>query len=172
MRGVKMSLILGGLFVLGWGGVVQAETLYAKKPAIKVTAEKSAMSTAVATLAMGDAVEVLEKSGRTYRVKLSNGKTGWVFKFTLSADKPSGGGRKGGLFAGLSGGSSISAREARSGGSIRGLKKTSEEYVKTKNIDPSHMQSVEKMEQRTIPPKRLRQFKQRGKLGEFSGGGQ
>ena len=30
MRGVKMSLILGGLFVLGWGGVVQAETLYAK----------------------------------------------------------------------------------------------------------------------------------------------
>ena len=172
MRWIQSNLVMCMLVAFGWSSVVQAETLYAKKPDVKVTADKSPMSKVVATLSMGDAVEVLEKSGRAYRVELSNKKLGWVFKFKLSAKKPSGGGRTGSLFAGLSGGSSISAREARSGGSIRGLKRTSEDYVKTKNIDPAHMTSVEKMEQRIIPPKRLTQFKQRGKLGEFSGGGQ
>lgn len=172
MRWIKVGLVVGGLLVFGWTGLAQAETLYAKKPDVKVTAKKSPMSKVIETLSMGDAVKVLEKDGRAYRVELSNKKTGWVFKFKLSAKKPSGGGGSGSLFAGLSGGSSISAREARSGGSIRGLKRTSEDYVKTKNIDPAHMKSVEKMEQREIPAKRLTQFKQRGKLGEFSGGGQ
>lgn len=172
MRWIQASLVMCVLVVFGWGGVVHAETLYAKKPGVKVTADKSPMSKVVATLSMGDAVKVLKKDGRAYRVELVNKKTGWVFKFKLSAKKPSGGGSSGSLFAGLSGGSSISAREARSGGSIRGLKRTSDEYVKTKKIDPAHMKSVETMEQRIIPPKKLTRFKQRGKLGEFSGGGQ
>jgi len=172
MRWIQSSLTICVLVMFGWAGVVQAETLYAKKPDVKVTADKSPRSKVIATLSMGDAVKVVEKDGRAYRVKLSSGKTGWVFKFKLSADKPSGGGSGRSLFAGLSGGSGISAREARSGGSIRGLKRTSDEYVKTKNIDPAHMKSVEKMEQRVISPEKLTKFKQRGELGEFSGGGQ
>ena len=171
MRWVQVSLVVG-LCVFALTHWAHAETLYAKKPDVQVTAEPSPLSRVIATLAMGDAVDVLQKRGRVYRIRLLNGDMGWVFKFKLSAEKPSRDGKAGSLFAGLSGGSSISVREARTAGSIRGLKRVSEQYVRTKQIDPVHMKSVERMEQRTLSQKRLMRFKRRGTLGEFSGGGQ
>jgi len=76
----------------------QAETMYAKKNGVKVTAEKSPISTVVGKLNTGDQVQVVKKVGRQYQVKLPNGKLGWVFKFKLSSKKP----------AGKAGGSSLS----------------------------------------------------------------
>jgi len=148
-----------------------AATLYAKQNDVKVNAEKSPTSAVIATLALGDAVTVLAEEGRLAKVKTATGKTGWVFKFRLTEDKPSSGG--GGLdLSGLTGRKTIAARESRAGGSIRGLKESTEHYAKTKQIKQEYRDAVDRMEAFSLPPDELMQFKKAGKLGEFSGGTQ
>ncbi len=168
-RFMTMAFLLG-LFVGISAAPARAETMYAKKDRIKVTAQKSPMSKVVATLQLGDSVQVLEKSGRHYKVRVGSGKKGWVFKFRLSP-KPVSTGEGGDALAMLSGESGISAREARSGGSIRGLEEATEEYAKNKQIDPAHKESVERMERYKVLRDELIRFQQEGSVGEFAGGG-
>lgn len=150
-------------------GNVFAETMWAKKDRVKVTAEKSPTSEVVATLRVGDPVEVVQKSGRQYKVKLRSGKSGWVFKFKLADEQPEKTTGGSGL-SGLAGDNTVVAQEARSGGSIRGLKETSEQYADKKNISQADRRSVEKMEQRTVTDDELNQFKKDGRIGEYAGG--
>jgi uncharacterized protein YgiM (DUF1202 family) len=148
-----------------------AATLYAKKNDVKVNAEKSPTSAVIATLALGDAVTVLAEEGRLAKVKTAKGKTGWVFKFRLSEEKPSSSG--GGLgLSGLTGRKTIAARESRAGGSIRGLKESTEQYAKDKQISQEHRDAVDRMEAFSLAPDDLMEFKKSGHLGEFSGGAQ
>jgi hypothetical protein len=145
-----------------------ASTFYAKQDGVKVTAEKSPTSKVIATLALGDAVDVLTEEGRLANVKAPNGKTGWVFKFRLTEEKPSSGGSFG--LSSLTGKRTIAARESRTGGSIRGLKESTETYAKSKQIKQEHRDAVDRMEAFSITPDELMQFKKTGNLGEFSGG--
>lgn len=149
----------------------QAETMYAKKNGVKVTAEKSPTSKVVGKLNTGDQVQVVKKAGRQYQVKLPSGKSGWVFKFKLTAKKPSG--KSGGSsLSGLTGKTRIAARESRAGGSIRGLKETTENYAERKHIDPSHRRAVDKMEAFSVSDAELAKFQLAGNVGDYSGGGQ
>ena len=165
-----IAILSVAIWLIG-AGVVTAETMYVKKNGVKVTVEKSPTSSVVARLGIGDEVEVIKKAGRQYQVSLSNGKTGWVFKFKLSETKPAG--KSGGsALSGLTGNNRMMAKEARSGGSIRGLKETTNQYAKSKRIDPLHNQSVEKMEQLVISDEELAAFQRAGGIGEYAGGGQ
>lgn len=148
---------------------VFAETMYAKKDQVKVTAEKAPTSSVVAILRIGDPVDVIEKSGRQYKVRLRSGKSGWVFKFKLSSTQPEVKKGDSGL-SGLTGDSVVVAQEARAGGSIRGLKETTEHYADKKQISPADRRAVEKMEQRRVTDEELNQFKKEGRIGEYSGG--
>lgn len=157
-----------GLVLLLVPGLVSAETMYVSKDEVKVTNDKSPMSAVVETLRLGDQVQVLEKSGRHYKIQARSGKTGWVFKFKLS-DQKVGGGGGGDLLSGLTGETRIAAREASTGGSIRGLKETSEQYAETKDIDPASRDAVQRMENRTISREDLLKFQREGSVGEFLG---
>ncbi len=165
-------VLLVGCLAAFAAGPVSAETMYAQKGQVKVTEDKSPLSKAVATLEAGDPVEVLEKSDRHYKVRAPNGKSGWVFKFKLSDEKPGGGKGGSGALSLLTGESTIAAREARSGGSIRGLKEVSEAYAKNKKIDPAHKLAVDRMDQLVITRDEMIQFQKEGSVGEFAGGGQ
>jgi len=144
--------------------LLSAQTMYVSKDEVKVTEEKSPMSHVVDTLRLGDQVRVLEKSDRHYKIRAQSGKTGWVFKFKL------GGGGGEDMLSGLTGETRIAAREASTGGSIRGLKETSEHYAETKQIDPASRNAVQKMEDRAISREDLLKFQREGSVGEFSGG--
>ncbi len=144
-----------------------AVTLYAKQEKVKVTAKPSPNSTVITTLSLGDPVTVLAEKDRLLKIKTEKKKVGWVFKFRLTAKKPSV--RKRSRFSGLRGRRTIAAREARTGGSIRGLRESTEQYAKQKHLKPEYQQAVDKMERLVIPPDELRQFKKDGRLGEFIG---
>ena len=148
----------------------QAETMYAKTGGVKVTAEQSPTSSVVGTLNEGDPVQVLTKDGRKLQVKLPNGKTGWVFQFKLTDSKPSQSSGGSSALSGLTGKSTIAAREARAGGSIRGLKETTGTYAKGKQIDPAYQRAVDDMEARVVTKDELAAFQREGGLGEYSGG--
>jgi uncharacterized protein YgiM (DUF1202 family) len=158
-----LTLTLCLLPMAGW-----AATLYAKQEKVKVTAKPSPTSTLIATLRLGEAVTVLAEKGRSVKVQTAQKKIGWVFKFRLASEKPSA--RGGSRLSGLTGRRTIAARESRAGGSIRGLKESTEEYAKRKQIKPEHQQAVDKMEQLVISSEELTQFKKEGQLGEFIGG--
>lgn len=172
-RAYRMLWTIGLLLAvfLAWPGASWAETVYAKKDGIKVTQEKSPTSAVLATLRTGDAVEVIKKDGRQYQVKLSSGKVGWVFAFNVTDSKPAASSGGSGL-SGLTGKNIVVAKEARAGGSIRGLKETTEQYAERKRISPAHRAAVDKMESRVIPQEELAKFQREGGVGEYSGGGQ
>jgi len=165
-----LRILCVSVLLLGFSaGSLLAETMYAKKDRVKVTAEKSPTSSVVATLNVGDQVDVVEKSGRQYKVQLSSGQSGWVFKFKLSDTQPEK--KKGGSnLSGLTGENVVVAQEARAGGSIRGLKETTEQYADKKQISQADRRSVDKMEQRTVTDDELNQFKKDGRIGEYAGG--
>ena len=152
------------------GGAASAETMYAKKSGVKVTVAKSPTSKVIAMLKTGDSVTVLDKAGRQYQVKLSNGKKGWVFKFKLSGKKPSSSRGGGSGLSALTGKTRIAAKESRAGGSIRGLKESTEQYAERKHISPAHRRAVDKMEELTISDEDLQRFQQEGHVGEYAGG--
>ena len=165
-----LRILCVSVLLLGFSaGNLFAETMYAKKDRVKVTAEKPPTSSVVATLNVGDQVDVVEKSGRQYKVQLSSGQSGWVFKFKLSDTQPEK--KKGGSnLSGLTGENVVVAQEARAGGSIRGLKETTEQYADKKQISQADRRSVDKMEQRTVTDDELNQFKKDGRIGEYAGG--
>ena len=147
-----------------------AGTWYAKQDGVKVTAEKSPTSELIATLDIGESVTVLNEEGRLAKVKTTKGKNGWVFKFRLSANKPS---SAGGMdLSGLTGRNTLAARESRAGGSIRGLKESTEQYAKAKKISQEHRDAVDRMEAFSLATDDLIKFKKLGHLGEFSGSAQ
>jgi len=171
----RFSFLMNLFFAITvlWGGILclsslsWAASLFAKQDGVKVTAEKSPTSKVLTTLNLGDAVTVLSIEGRLAKVKTTKGKTGWVFKFRLSSNKPSA--RSGSGLSGLTG-RKLAARESRAGGSIRGLKESTEQYANAKQIKQEHRDAVDQMEAFSIPTDELMQFKKAGHLGEFSGG--
>ncbi|MDH5429782.1 MAG: SH3 domain-containing protein [Nitrospirota bacterium] len=165
---LAITVIIGGVFL--FPSISLAATLYAKQDGVKVTTEKAPSSAVITTLALGDSVTLLSEEGRLAKVKTSSGKTGWVFKFRLSEDKPSSGSGLG--LSGLTGRKTLAARESRAGGSIRGLKESTEQYAKDKQIKQEHRDAVDRMEAFSVTTNEFTQFKKAGKLGEFSGGAQ
>ncbi len=165
-RTLALGLLTFALCLLpmvSWGA-----TLFAKQEKVKVTAKPSPTSTVIATLRLGEAVTVLAEKGRSVKVKTTKKKVGWVFKFRLASKKPRT--RSGSLLSGLTGRRTIAARESRAGGSIRGLKESTREYAKRKQIQPEHQEAVDKMEAFVLSPEALTQFQRNGQLGEFAGG--
>jgi len=167
-RHLIISIMIGGSLLLP--SISWAATLYAKQNDVKVTAEKSPTSAVVTMLTLGEPVTVLSKAGRLAKVKTAKGKTGWVFTFRLSSTKPSAKGGSG--LSGLTGKRQIAARESRAGGSIRGLKESTEQYAKDKQIKQEHRDAVDRMEAFSVTSDELMKFKKAGNLGEFSGGAQ
>jgi len=96
------------------------KVLYTKTDTVKVTKEKDPTSEAVQVLNRGEAVQVVEKSGSRYRVKLTKGKTGWVSNLRLTEQQPSEKPKGLADLAKLKDKESPTVIESRSGGSIRG----------------------------------------------------
>ena len=165
---LAITVMCGVIFFLP--SLAWAATLYAKQEGVKVTTEKSPTSAVVTKLKLGEGVTVLSKAGRLAKVKTAKGKTGWVFTFRLSSTKPKGKSSSG--LSGLTGRRKIAARESRAGGSIRGLKESTEQYAKDKQIKQEHRDAVDRMEAFSVSANELMKFKKAGNLGEFSGGAQ
>ena len=162
LSGYVVFLIAGFGLVSG----VFAETLYAKKSGTKLQAEGSAKSKVIKVLGKGMAVDVLEKSGRFYKVS-AGGSEGFVFKFKLTSKKPAMAGG-GGLLDILGGDQKIAARESGSGSSIRGLSPMSEEHAKKKGISEKDIQAVKQMESFKVSAQEVEQFLAQRQLGEFN----
>ncbi|MFW2438052.1 MAG: SH3 domain-containing protein, partial [Arenicellales bacterium] len=86
--------ILRYFFLLLWASlfsvsITHAETLFVTdKILLGIHAEASEESQLIDSVPSGTAVEVLETAGAFKKVRLPNGKTGWVSSGYLLAEKP------------------------------------------------------------------------------------
>lgn len=148
--------------------LLNAQTVYIKKHKTKIMEAPSPKSKIIAVVSAGISLKIIDKKGKFFNVKLPGGKKGWVFKFKVTQKKPPKEKKGDDLFALLSDGRKISADEASTGGSIRGLNKISERYAKSKGIRPEHIQAVKNMENFKVTSKELELFMSEGRLGEYS----
>jgi hypothetical protein len=150
---------------------LQAQTLWAKKSGVKMTADSSRKSKTVKKLKKGVAVTLLKKSGRYYKVKFNKRTTGWVYRYHLTKKEPKK--RKksnsNNLLATLGGSSAVSVHESSSDSSIRGMQPTSQKYAKSKKISKNHVKALKYMEKFSVSDKELQKFQKNGKIGEFVG---
>jgi len=163
-------LIYNLLFLLvgiGFSSQVSAETWYVKKSATKLQAEAEARSKVLRKLNKGTPVDVLEKSGKFYKVSVG-GEAGWIFRFKLTKKPPAGGGGDGDVLGALGGQQQIAARESAYGSSIRGLSPISEEHAIKKGASPASIESVKDMERYKIDDEALDKFLEQGRLGAYA----
>ncbi len=167
---LPIGLLLGAWLGLQPITVLHAETLYVNSDNVPVTQSDTPTAKVVTTLNKGSAVTLIKKKDRYRYVKLANGTKGWIYQYKLTNTLPASG--QSGVNLGLlSGNSSIHAKEARSGGSIRGMQPVSKEYAQNKRIDGAHIRALEWMERFQVSDNELIRFKREGKIGEFLGGG-
>jgi len=162
MPGRKV-LICAGLVLAGAASAVLAETMYARTSA-QVRAEKSLSSGVVVGLEQGDAVEVLDKADRHYRVRVGN-KEGWVYYNKLSEERPedvatllSAGARTGG----------VQLTEVEAGGALRGLAPVAKLYALDVEAPDWAVQAVDNMQRLQFSQKELDDFAREGHLGEYA----
>lgn len=162
----RLSFCLVLLFVSAGTAVVRAETtLWIKTPNTVVRSSKSALSPEVTKLKRGTPVVVVGEEGKWKKVRLPDGKTGWVFRFKLTEEKPE---DDWGLFGAMDDlFEKPTVEEASTSASIRGLSKISENHALRQKTKPEHIQSVKEMEKFPISQQEIDRFLKEGKLGEY-----
>ncbi|KMP11400.1 hypothetical protein UR09_02120 [Candidatus Nitromaritima sp. SCGC AAA799-A02] len=163
------ATVLVGFFLAGLVlpmGKAQALTMYVKKSRTKMTAKESARSKVVKVLGKGTAVKVLKKSKKFFKVS-AGGKSGWVFKFRLSAKAPAGSAQDDDFLNALGGDQKMAARESASGSSIRGLSPVSEKRARSKGIAVENIEAVKQMESFKVSDQEVDRFLEKGGLGEY-----
>ncbi len=155
------------LIGIGLSSQAAAETWYVKKSSTKLQAEAKARSKVLGKLNKGTPVDILEKSGKFFKVS-AGGETGWIFRFKLTKKAPSGSGGDGDVLGALGGQQQIAARESAYGSSIRGLSPVSEEHAIKKGVSPASIESVKEMERYKVDDDALDKFLEEGRLGAYA----
>lgn len=105
--------------------------------------KQSARSRTVKILGKGTPVKVLKKR-RFFKVS-AGGKTGWIFKFRLTAKAPAGSSQDEDFLDALGGEQRMAAKESASGSSIRGLSPTAEKHALKKGTSREIIDGVKQM---------------------------
>lgn len=147
-------------------GTALCESLYVAAKSAQVRAGKTSLDPVVATLALGDIVEVLKREDRWLQVKTANGTTGWLFDNKVSASKPTSGESALAALGRNMRGTGASAVTASAG--ARGLDQTSGVYANRSGITPQQRAAVDRMTAYKITDEEVQDFLKSGKLGEYA----
>ena len=142
------------------------ETLYVSAKSAQVRAGKTSLDPVVASLNLGETVEVVKREDRWLQVKTAKGVMGWIYDNKVSASKPAGGDN---VLADLGRsfrGTEASAVSASTG--ARGLDKASEGYANRSGITQQHRDAVDRMTGYKIPDDDIQAFLKAGRLGEYA----
>lgn len=146
--------------------VAYGETLYVAAKNAQVRSGKTSLNPVVATLKLGDPVEVVKRENRWLQVRTAKGITGWIYATYVSALKPAGGDNELAALGRSVRGTDASAVTASAG--ARGLDKASEGYADRSGITPQHRAAVDRMTAYKISDEDVQEFLKSGRLGEYA----
>ncbi|HKI48535.1 MAG TPA: SH3 domain-containing protein [Desulfobacteria bacterium] len=134
----------------------------------KLKSAPKASSKTLSTLAVGTKVSVLESENRWYRLRSASGKEGWMYRGKLSDAPPAKEtDSSDNLFSSMQS-SSISADEAQTSRSIRGLSKETEQYAKQRKTPKVYKKALDQVLAIRVTDKEVDLFLMRGKIGEYA----
>jgi len=134
----------------------------------RLKSKPKASSTTFSTIPVGTKVSVLESKKRWYRVRISSGEKGWMYRGKLSDTPPAKETEESdNLFSSMQS-SSISADEAQTSRSIRGLSKETEQYAQKRGTPEVYKRALDQVLAIRITDKEVDVFLKEGKIGEYA----
>jgi len=126
------------------------------------------VSDTVADLSIGTELTVIQPEDRWYRVRTLAGKEGWIYRGKVSDAAPKKEAETAdNLFAGMQG-STITADEAHTSRSIRGLSKETEQYARQRGTPEVYQKALDAVLSRKVTETQLDVFLRNGKIGEYA----
>ena len=161
--------ILCGCVCFSAVAALASETLWVTSDNAQLKKEATASSETITTVPIGVEVKVLNTENRWHQIRLPSGQQGWMYRGRLSDTAPEKApeGGSGNLFGSLAS-SNISADEASTGRSIRGLSEETEQYAKMKKTSPAAKKALDQVLAMKISEKELQTFLKQGKIGEYA----
>jgi uncharacterized protein YgiM (DUF1202 family) len=147
-------------------GTAFCETLYIAAKSAQLRSGKTSLDPVVATLKLGETVEVVKREDRWLQVKTANGITGWIYDNKVSASKPASGDSELAALGRSMRGTDASAVTASAG--ARGLDKASGAYANRSGITQQQRAAVDRMTAYKISDEEVQEFLKSGKLGEYA----
>lgn len=142
------------------------ETLYVAAKSAQLRSGKTSLDPVVASLKLGETVDVVTREDRWLQVQTTKGVKGWIYHNNVSASKPAGGDNE---LAAL--GRSFRRTDASgvtASAGARGLDKASEGYANRSGITKQQRDAVDRMTAYKIPDEDIQEFLKSGKLGEYA----
>lgn len=134
----------------------------------RLKSKPKASSTTFSTIPVGTEVSVLESKKRWYLVRTSSGEKGWIYRGKLSDTPPEKETEESeNLFSSMQN-SSISADEAQTSRSIRGLSKETEQYAQQRGTPEVYKKALDQVLAIRITDKEVDVFLKKGKIGEYA----
>ena len=147
-------------------GAAFGETLYVAAKSAQLRSGKTSLDPVVASLKLGETVDVVKRDGRWLEVQTAKGVKGWIYDNKVSASKPAGGDNE---LAAL--GRSFRLTDASgvtASAGARGLDKASGDYANRSGITRQHREAVDRMTAYKIPDEEIHEFLKSGRLGEYA----
>jgi len=147
-------------------GAAFGETLYVTAKSAQLRSGKTSLDPVVASLKIGEALEVVKRDDRWVQVKTAKGVTGWIYSGNVSESKPTGGDNE--LAALGKGFRRTEASGVTASAGARGLDKASESYANRAGITQQHRDAVDRMTANKIAEDDIQAFLKAGRLGEYA----
>ena len=160
--------VLAAFLCLSLSTAFARESQWVASEGAKLKKDHAASSETIATLPIGTEVTVLNSEKSWRHIRTPSEQEGWIYRGRLS-DSPPEKEAEGteNLFGSLTG-SGISADEADTGRSIRGLSTETEEYAKKTGTPVSYQKALDRVLAMRISEKELVVFLRKGKIGEYA----
>ena len=142
------------------------ETVYVAAKSAQLRSGKTSLDPVVASLKLGETLDVVTRDDRWLQVQTTKGVKGWIYYNNVSASKPAGGDNE---LAAL--GRSFRRTDASgvtASAGARGLDKASEGYANRSGITQQHRDAVDRMTAYKIPDEDIQEFLKSGRLGEYA----
>ena len=143
-------------------------TMWVSSEKARLKAKPKASSTTLSTVPVGAEVSVLTSEKRWYRVRTASGEKGWMYRGKLSDTPPEKEiEESGNLFSSMQN-SDISADEAQTARSIRGLSKEAAQYAKIRQTPEVYKKALDQVLAIHITDKEVDIFLKAGEIGEYA----
>jgi uncharacterized protein YgiM (DUF1202 family) len=161
-----LIMLVTVMTAVGSSGTAFCEALYIAAKSAQLRSGKTSLDPVVATLKLGDTVEVTKRENRWLQVKTGKGVTGWIYDNKVSSSKPASGDSELAALGRSVRGTDASAVTASAG--ARGLDKAPGTYANRSGITQQQRAAVDRMTAYKISDEEVQEFLKSGKLGEYA----
>jgi uncharacterized protein YgiM (DUF1202 family) len=166
LRSAFLAIMVSCVTVIAMTGAAFGESVYVAAKSAQLRSGKTSLDPVVASVKLGETLEVVTRDDRWLQVQTTKGVKGWIYHNNVSASKPSGGNTE--LAALGKSFRQTDASDVTASAGARGLDKTSEVYARRSGITQQQRDAVDRMTAYKVSDEDIQQFLKSGRLGEYA----